>query len=435
MMNLPAYHLNLLLCLVLFPPLWGTADPARWEVPLAGNAYLTAKADGSGDDLGGGGIRAWKDPRTVFSVFFHMDRPASVGVILPVLSAPADSTIRATIHGKAFDVVIKAGTAGDVALGQVDVAAAGYLRVDLQGVGKTGEGFVAADKLVVVSATPEAKLTCVKTNGGNMFYWGRRGPSVHLGYQIPHGKSLEYAYTEVTVPEGQDPVGSYFMANGFGEGYFGMQVLGPDNRKVLFSVWSPFSTDRPKDIPAEDRVVVLAKGQDVLARDFGGEGSGGQSFLDYPWQAGRTYRFLNSVKPDGKGNTIYTAWFGDKAKNEWHLVARFLRPKTNTTLTGYHSFLENFSDRMGYRGRRAVFANQHVRDTNGLWHEITRARFTGDGTAGGGHRLDYAGGLEAHGFYLRNGGYFNDRVPLNQIFNREPALALPPDFDDLPCVP
>ena len=30
------------------------------------------------------------------------------------------------------------------------------------------------------------------------------------------------------------------MANGFGEGYFGIQVNGPNERRVLFSVWSPF---------------------------------------------------------------------------------------------------------------------------------------------------------------------------------------------------
>jgi hypothetical protein len=47
---------------------------------------------------------------------------------------------------------------------------------------------------------------------------------------------------EITVPVGQDPIGSYFMANGFGEGYFGFQVNSKTERRVLFSVWSPFRT-------------------------------------------------------------------------------------------------------------------------------------------------------------------------------------------------
>ncbi len=72
-----------------------------------------------------------------------------------------------------------------------------------------------------------------------MFYWGRRGPSVHLTYTVPQDVDLEYAYSEIVVEEGDDPVGSYFMANGFREGYFGIQVNSSQERRVLFSVWSP----------------------------------------------------------------------------------------------------------------------------------------------------------------------------------------------------
>ena len=53
------------------------------------------------------------------------------------------------------------------------------------------------------------------------------------------------------------------MANGFGEGYFGMQVNGPSERRVLFSIWSPFRTDNPREIPADQRIVALGKGNGV----------------------------------------------------------------------------------------------------------------------------------------------------------------------------
>jgi hypothetical protein len=55
--------------------------------------------------------------------------------------------------------------------------------------------------------------------------WSRNGPSVHLAYQLPTDKQIEYYYNEVTVPEGYDPIHSYFMAIGFQFGYFGIQVL------------------------------------------------------------------------------------------------------------------------------------------------------------------------------------------------------------------
>ncbi len=104
-----------------------------------------------------------------------------------------------------------------------------------------------------------------------MFYWGRRGPSVHLSYQVPRALNLRYAYSEITVPEGQDPIGSFFMANGFGQGYFGIQVNGPKERRVLFSVWSPFRTNNPRDIPKDQRVVALASGPKVHVGEFGNE--------------------------------------------------------------------------------------------------------------------------------------------------------------------
>jgi hypothetical protein len=250
-----------------------------------------------------------------------------------------------------------------------------------------------------------------------------------LGYEAPAGKTLEYFHSEVTVPEGQDPIGSYFMANGFGEGYFGMQVNGPTERRILFSVWSPFHTDNPKDIPEEQRIVLLAKGEGVRTGEFGSEGSGGQSYYIYPWKAGTTYRFLNRARPDGEGNTIYTAWFFAPEVGEWKLIASFRRPKTDKHLTGVHSFLENFADRNGYLGRRAYHGNQWARDTAGNWHELTKARFTGDDIARRKYRLDFAGGAKDGAFFMRNGGFFAGTVPLGSVFERESTPSKKPVID------
>jgi Domain of unknown function (DUF3472)/Domain of unknown function (DUF5077) len=282
---------------------------------------------------------------------------------------------------------------------------------------------------VVASTTPGLELVFVKTNEDNMFYWGRRGPSVHLGYQTPKDIDLEYAYSEITVPEGGDAIGSYYMANGFGEGYFGIQVKSPTERWVLFSVWSPFQTDDPKKIPESDRVVLLAKGEGVQAGEFGNEGSGGQSYLVYPWKTGTTYRFLNSATPDGQGATVYTAWIAEAPNGDWKLIARFRRPKTTRHLTGFHSFLENFSAENGHLTRQSRHGNPWVRDTAGQWHEVTTARFTGDATAGGRHRLDYAGGVDGDAFFLKNGGFFDDFVPLNSRFQRPATPERKPVID------
>jgi len=416
--------------LAMAAALAGSVRAESVPVPFGGNAFVIDRAEGSEDGLRGGGREVrWTDPETVFAVYFHVDRAGEVE--LAVASGPTGGTaeIEARVAGRTL--VAERAAAGAAMLGRVPVEP-GYVKVELQGRRRDAAAF-ARDPVLVVTPEPGMLVTSVRTNEGGMYYWGRRGPSVHLGYRLPADVMLEYAYGEVTVPEGQDPIGSFFMANGFGEGYFGIQVNGPEERRVLFSVWSPFAGDDPSRVPAADRVTLVAKGEGVRTGEFGNEGTGGQSFLEYPWRAGATYRFLTRVRPVGEKVTEYASWFGPPGE-PWRLVARFRRPRTDTHLTGFHSFLENFSDAHGHLGRRAVYANQWVRDTTGRWHAVREARFTGDATAGGGHRLDYAGGLEPPGFFLRNGGFFAERVPLGSVFTLPDPPGEPPavDLDVLP---
>jgi hypothetical protein len=405
------------------------AEMREWVIPLGGNAYLTSSAAGSRDQVENSGIKQWQNEESVFSIFFRTDRAAELDLSLRLKVPVGESVIRTSVAGSVFETKITGDAARDFSLGTVSTKAVGYVRVDMQGLRKTGSVFAEAGDLVVKSSVADLKLNYVKDPAENRFYWGRRGPSVHLSYVPPAGKTIEYFHSEITVPEGHDPVGSYFMTNGFGEGYFGMQVNGPVERRILFSVWSPFSTDNPKDIPEEQRIKVLARGEGVHTGEFGNEGSGGQSYDIYPWKAGTTYRFLNRARPDGRGNTIYTGWFFAPEVGKWKLIASFQRPKTDKHLTGMHSFLENFADRNGYLGRTATHGNQWARDTAGNWHELTKARFTGDDIARRQYRLDYAGGTKDGGFFMRNGGFFAETVALDSVFERKSAPENRPVID------
>lgn len=263
-------------------------------------------------------------------------------------------------------------------------------------------------------------------------YWGRRGPSVHLAYRLPEGDN-EWFYNEVTVPAEGETMCSYYMVAGFGEGYFGMQFNSPQERRVLFSVWSPFDTQDPRDIPDDQKIKLLRKGKDVHIGEFGNEGSGGQSYLKYPWKAGETYKFLMRVRPDGHGNTVYTAYFFATDENEWKLIASFLRPQTDTWYTHAHSFLENFDPTQGYLSRKVLYGNQWARSKDGKWTEITDAIFTHDATARANVRLDYQGGnTDDNRFYLKMGGFFNESVPMGTKFHRFPGGNAPQiDLDAL----
>lgn len=385
----------------------------QWSVPLAGNSFRTQPSPG-GRGVERSGKLKLQSSQEVYSVYFHVDRPAELRLKL-VGRIETSSNVLCSI-----DQAVKFGSTVDAK--NIDqgfafsAAKAGYVRLDLQAqLGEGSKDAVELSEILVESENKDLKLDFVKNNDGNMFYWGRRGPSVHLSYQVPKDVKLQYGYTELTVPEGEDPIGSYYMANGFSEGYFGMQVNSASERRVLFSVWSPFNTDNPKDIPADQQIELLAKGDNTRVGQFGNEGSGGQSFMIYPWKSGQTYRFLTEVKPIDENNTQYTCWFA--AKNEdWILVASFRRPKTNTHLRGFHSFLESFDPSHGYISRRCSYGNVWVADTSGKWHACDKAKFSVDPTGGSRHRLDFEGGVDGGQFFLHNCGFFSGAVKAGTMF-------------------
>ena len=265
--------------------------PGKWSIPAGGNSYLVKQ-----DAEAGRKKEQWQSASDYYLFFFHSDRPCEVNIALNIGVDSGASRLKVTIGSKDFKVKASGKETHLVKIGKAKLDS-GYTRVEIHGLQKEGSIFAALNSLEVASKTPGLVLSYVKDNIDNRFYWGRRGPSVHLNYELPEGAEVEYFHNELTVPIGQDPIGSYFMANGFGEGYFGMQVNGPEERRLLFSVWSPYRTDKPGDIPESDRIVLLAKGEGVHAGEFGNEGSGGQSYLKYPWKAGVTYRFLLKGTP------------------------------------------------------------------------------------------------------------------------------------------
>ena len=83
------------------------------------------------------------------------------------------------------------------------------------------------------------------------------------------------------------------MATGWHRGYFGMQVNSPTERRMIFSVWDSGheGVDRRK-VAADDRVQLIAKGENVVSDIFCNEGTGGHIHLVFPCLLLGTFRFL-----------------------------------------------------------------------------------------------------------------------------------------------
>jgi hypothetical protein len=61
------------------------------------------------------------------------------------------------------------------------------------------------------------------------------GVADHLWYNYNLANITDW-YNEITVHPNMEPTSTYFMSNGFANGYFGIQPNSP-NKTVLFSIW------------------------------------------------------------------------------------------------------------------------------------------------------------------------------------------------------
>lgn len=398
-----------------------------YEVPLGGNAFITYAPAGATEVINSAGLANWTNANTIVSSYVKLPHSGDVRVKIraKVLPTGASSVVKLTINGISKQITLKGDNFQTYTIGTYALNNAGYIKMDLHGISKSGGYFADVSHLILDSTATAGSLIYSNNNVDNNYYWSRRGPSCHLNYTIPTTQQIAYYYSEVTVPSGEDKVGSYFMANGFGQGYFGIQVNSATERRILFSVWSPYSTDNPAEIPITDRITLNRKGANTITGEFGNEGSGGQSYLKYNWRAGTNYQFLLKGQPDGNGGTDFTAWFNDPAVNNWILVASWKRPKTNTYLTGFHSFLENFNADNGYMGRSALYHNQWVFTSSGNWIPVVESKFTVDNTYSSNQRIDALGGTRGSGFFLQNGGFFNTVVLPGTKFTVSPSGMAP----------
>lgn len=367
------------------------------EIPLAGNSFVTRAAARGNEHVTPKGWYGWTSDDTVFTAYVKVTEAGELGIVLRTKPAKTACMLRCTVNGVTHMSEIAVGS-GEADFGVWKITEGGYIAVAVSGAG--GAPYPAAHTIALYGTAAASARGYVKADDSGNFYWTRRGPSVHCSYDVAGaGEEVEWFYNEEVVAPGEDPTGTYAMAIGFSGGYFGIQVNGASERRILFSIWSPHITDDPQTIPTEKRVILRTKKAEVCAGEFGGEGSGGQSYMKYPWKSGETYRFLMHVHPVAADKTEFTAYFFFPESGKWELFASFIRPETHSYLQHPHSFLENFDDRNGHLFRKASYRNQWAVTKTGTWYPVNTITITADATARSGNREDYAGGVDEAGFF------------------------------------
>ena len=361
------------------------------------------------------GLQGWADTKQQIQYFFYLRNTGKLSIDIYVKNNNASNKISVSFKGKSFPVMVPHSLIfKKVHVASVTVTDTGFYTLTLSAPVKKGKT-IADIQSIELNGTA---VTNIHFNSKSR----RNAASVHLKYPIPDTARVVAFYNEVTIPEGADPIHTYYMACGFARGYFGIQVNSLTERRVIFSVWDAGkeAVDRNK-VADSNKVQLLAKGDGVFADGFGNEGTGGHSHWVYPWQTGKTYQFLVTALTDSIANaTIYTGYFFVPELQKWKLIASFKAPHDGKYLRNLYSFNENFDGINGQLQRKAFFENQWIQQENGKWTELTQSNFSYDATGKAGDRIDYGAGINvnSNAFYLWNGGFQPANTHFGELFTR-----------------
>ena len=408
--------------LVIFVSLQMVGYTQSVKIPANTGYAIPAEKDESDLFNDKNGLQGWADTKQQIQYFFYLRNTGKLSIDIYVKNNNASNKISVSFKGKSFPVMVPHSQLfKKVHVASVTVTDTGFYTLTLSASVKKGKTIADIQSIELNGAA----VTNIHFNPKSR----RNAASVHLKYPIPDTGKVVAFYNEVTIPEGADPIHTYYMACGFARGYFGIQVNSLTERRVIFSVWDAGkeAVDRNK-VADSNKVQLLAKGDGVFADGFGNEGTGGHSHWVYPWQTGKTYQFLVTALTDSIAHaTIYTGYFFVPDLQKWKLIASFKAPHDGKYLRSLYSFNENFDGINGQLQRKSFFGNQWIQQENGKWTELTQSNFSYDATGKAGDRIDYGAGIDvnSNAFYLWNGGFQPANTHFGELFTRNPGGKRP----------
>src|SRR5687768_13022435 len=173
------------------------ADPEGHIIlPLGGNTWM--RPAGSRGTITSRGIENWRNPEQQFDTYLRVSRP---GTLKLAFRAKTDGTsqLQFSIQEQKRTVTVSGNDTSLHSAGIWHLRDTGYVKITITGLSKTGERFADIGEYVVSGTAINERTAFVKSNDGNFFYWGRRGPSVHLSYPFADSIRAQWFYNEVTV--------------------------------------------------------------------------------------------------------------------------------------------------------------------------------------------------------------------------------------------
>ena len=185
----------------------------------------------------------------------------------------------------------------------------------------------------VLTLTVENAVSSMTTELATESVVSQRPPDGATAVWLDHGGRANGYSIDLTPLS--EPTGTYYAAIQWDGGYTGLQRGGSRyDYQLQFSVW---------DAPGGGDAQVVERGDGVMCRPFGGEGTGQACELNYPWRVGVTYRFEVTVE-DLNGGSAMTLHVTDLAAGRRRFVGT-LRYAARANLRSFAMFVEDFVHR------------------------------------------------------------------------------------------
>ncbi len=168
-------------------------DANKIIVPVGGNTWTI-----NGGNITNNGLTQWESSATSVKTYIYLSQNGTLNLSIN-MKPGGKNLLKLTIQGVSKQVTVEGSLEKEFYVGKWEHVNKGYVIIELQGVSKTADSFGTVTTFGISGTSINIETAFVKDNIDNYFYWGRRGPSVHLKYNIPSSQITDF-YSEIQVP-------------------------------------------------------------------------------------------------------------------------------------------------------------------------------------------------------------------------------------------
>ncbi|MEY4457302.1 MAG: hypothetical protein RLY15_1566, partial [Bacteroidota bacterium] len=145
-------------------------------VPVGGNTWTI-----NGGIITNNGLTEWTFTTTRVQTYIYLSQSGTLHLSLN-MNPGGKNKLKIIVQGLSKEVIVEGGMEKEYYVGKWEDVTQGYVMIEMQGVSRSANSFGTVTSFGISGTSINSEAAFVKDNKDNYFYWGRRGPSVHLKY-------------------------------------------------------------------------------------------------------------------------------------------------------------------------------------------------------------------------------------------------------------